>query len=259
MKRGFSIFVLLAMLVSISPNQILAQDINRQKVNDIIGSIKKKLPVKTANGGTIENIEIVNGYVVMTSSYMSIYDSNGKSRSRSRGESFIEIAKSQSSHQLYGEFANAGLGLKMVAFFKKQNSKEEITLSAKEILRMISYPAESYDYLLNSVREARKGLPIHVAQGISTTAIEFDIEELIYVNEVDEKLYSIDVMNSNLSNQKSNMLAQLSGGTSEMLPLVKMAISAGYGLTFDYIGKTSKKHAKMTLSYEELSKQVNSH
>lgn len=259
MKRGFSILVLLAMFVSISPNQILAQDANRQKVNDIVASIKNKLPVKTANGGTIENVEIVNNYVVMTSSYMSIYDSNGKSRSRSRGESFIEIAKSQSSHQLYGEFANAGLGLKMVAFFKKQNSKKEITLSAKEILRMISYPADSYDYLLNSVRGARKGLPIHVAQGISTTAIDFDIDELIYVNEVDEKLYSIDVMNSNLSNQKSNMLAQLSGGTSEMLPLVKMAISAGYGLTFDYIGKTSKKHAKMTLSYEELSKRINSH
>lgn len=243
--------ILLCCMFAISLSSV-AQTSKLLEVQKKVAAANSKLPLKTGGGATIESMKIEDGYVVQRCSSASMYDSNGRSSSRSYGESFLEQAKSESARAMYKDYLEAGLGVKLVMFFKDVKKTETITLEPSDLKRMLSFPVSAYLQLLNELRIGRNGLPMAAAEGLTCISYETPRYEFMLIYEVDESLYQIDVLQKNISKNKYKLLHDLSIGKSGMYELAKLCANAGFGLGMKYIGKSSGKTAEMTITYEEL-------
>ena len=105
--------ILLCCMFALSLSSV-AQTSKLLEVQKKVAATNSKLPLKTRGGATIESMKIENGFVVQRCSSASMYDSNGRSSSRSYGESFLEQAKSESARAMYKDYLEAGLGVKLV-------------------------------------------------------------------------------------------------------------------------------------------------
>ena len=246
-KTGVLIVCMLSIAIS-----LFAQSSRLLEVQNKLAEVNKKLPIKTAGGVTIESMKIENGYVVQYASSASVYDSNGQSSSRSFGESFLEQAKNEGTRAMYEDYLEAGLGVKQVMFFKKENRTETITFETSDLKRMLSFPASAYFQLLNELRAARKDIPIVAGDGLIGIGYETPRYEFVFVYEADERKYQVDNLQKNLNKNKFKLLHDLSIGQSNMLEMAKICVNAGFGMGMKYIGNASGKSAEMTMTYEEL-------
>ena len=243
--------ILLCCMFAISLSSV-AQTSKLLEVQKKVAATNSKLPLKTRGGATIESMKIENGFVVQRCSSASMYDSNGRSSSRSYGESFLEQAKSESARAMYKDYLEAGLGVKLVMFFKDVKKTETITLEPSDLKRMLSYPVSAYSQLLNELRVGRNNLPMAAGDGLTCISYETPRYEFVFLYEVDESLYLIDALQKNLNKNKFKLLHDLSIGKSDLYEMAKICANAGFGLGMKYIGKSSVKTAEMTITYEEL-------
>jgi hypothetical protein len=229
-----------------------AQTIKLQEIKEKVAGINKNLPIETEEGAKIESIKIEEGYIVQQASRPSIYDRDGNSVLRDYGESFLEQAKNESARAMYEDYLNAGLGVKQVMFFKDVKKTETVTFSVSDLKKMLSLPASAYWQLLSELKGARKDLPMSAGDGLTCVAYEAPQYEFIYVYEVDENIYQIEILQKNLNKNKYKVFSELSTGKSDLFEMAKLCVNAGFGLGMKYIGKTSRKSAEMIMTYEEL-------
>ena len=243
--------ILLFCMLAISLSSV-AQTSKLLEVQNKIAAANSKLPLKTAGGATIESMKIENGYVVQRGSRASIYDNNGQSSSRSYGESFLEQAKNEGVRAMYKDYLEAGLGAKLVMFFKDVKKTETLTFELSDLKRMLSFPVSAYFQLLNELRVARNDLPMAAADGLTCISYDTPRYEFVLVYEVDESLYQIEDLQKNLNKNKYTLLHDLSIGKSGMYEMAKLCANAGFGLGMKYNGKSSGKIAEVIIPYEEL-------
>lgn len=229
-----------------------AQTDKKQEIINKIADINTNLPIQTAGGATIERMAVEDGYVVQYGSSPSMYYANGKSKSRTYGEAFLEQAKNEGVRSMYREFLAAGFGVKQVMTFKDTKKSESITFTSSELQRMLSFPASAYEQLLTDIREARKSLPVLATEGLVCIAYEVPQRDFYYVYEADESLFEIDLLQKSLNKNKYSFLAELSAGKGEMLEMATICFKVGLGMGMKYVGKSSGKSAEMVISYEEL-------
>lgn len=244
-------FLVLFCIISASCISV-AQTTKLQTIEGKVAEINKKLPIKTDGGSTIEKIKIEDGYVVQYASRPSMYDSAGNSLLKPYGESFLEQAKNENVRIMYEEYLAAGLGVKQIMYFSDAKKTESLTFEVSDLKRMLTFPASAYWQLLSELRGGRKNLPMAAGEGLTCIDYETPHYGFLYIYEVDEDVYQIEILQKNLNKNKFIVLSELATGKSDLFEMAKLCANAGFGLGMKYIGESSGKSAEMIMSYEEL-------
>lgn len=225
-------------------------------------------PIPAAMGkGAVTGIKLENDYVTYYLAYDSDYINvlsriDDKEKLKESILMCFLCINAQGSNQgnlVMDYLAKFGYGIRVIItesatgrFDFKANVDEINNLREKYQLN----PHEALYNLLSIIIEAEQtSLPIILDEGFLLTEYNLDGENIVITIQLDENLYSIDTMASNLDLVKKSMFEEgLSDPSSKaLLDMCKVSHS---GLKYIFTGKQSHKSFDVLLSSKEIRKIV---
>ncbi|MDE6006077.1 MAG: hypothetical protein K2G67_00780 [Muribaculaceae bacterium] len=158
--------------------------------------------------------------------------------------------------KLLDMMVDADAGLKVV--YKNRGSKDDFTLqfTPEDLKQIAANPMSEEEsgrlLLANQIKSEKKRMPYKIDTGLTVTGIEDNGSALVYICNVDEDEYDIEMMENSREELKDNMRNMLKD--ISMSGQVKLLSGLGRGFEYRYIGETSGKEIVITFSADELKK-----
>lgn len=158
--------------------------------------------------------------------------------------------------KLLDMMVDADAGLKVV--YKNRGSKDDFTLqfSPEDLKQIAANPMSEEEsgrlLLANQIKSEKKRMPYKIDTGLTVTGIKDNGSALVYICNVDEDEYDIDMMENSREELKDNMRNMLKD--ISMSGQVKLLSGLDRGFEYRYIGETSGKEIVITFSADELKK-----
>lgn len=156
--------------------------------------------------------------------------------------------------KLVDMMVDADAGLKVV--YKNRGSKDEFTLSftPEDLKQIAANPMKEEEssrlLLANQIKSEKNRMPYKIDKGLIVTGIEDNGSALVYICNVDEDEYDIDMMEASRDELKDNMRKMLKDVS--MKGQVKLLSGLDKGFEYKYIGETSGKQIVVAFTADEL-------
>lgn len=170
---------------------------------------------------------------------------------KDQGKTLIKGVDKYQISQIY----NLNIGYKMV-FTSETGESKVLIFEHKDLAEVLNDTDITTDDVLQTyIENNKKACPLEMEKGMFLTDVSYSGDILCHEISVDEKLYSIDLLNSNSASIKRNMEELISSGKDQTMTVIaEWLIKANKGLGYTYLGKDSKKTASIVFSCEELKK-----
>lgn len=150
---------------------------------------------------------------------------------------------------------DAGVGVKAIFKGKRSGTTSTVVLPVAEIKSMLDNPMSADERNARTISvmvdSNKSQCPMEVDEGMTMVDVFDDGKNVVFVYDVDEDIYDIDVMASNYLTMKNEMKSLFK--TDAMFKSIGAQVSeAGYGMSYRYKGATSGKYVDVTLTPGEL-------
>lgn len=138
----------------------------------------------------------------------------------------------------------------------KTTGKElSIFLDAEEIKEAMEVTEEDknpMDFLKKQVEITNVQCPMRIDQGMTITKLTIEGWYVVYNVEIDENLYSVEAIESSLTEVKENIAAGLDKNDPAIQLFLEACKQANKGIAYKYIGKISGKSCMVKIPISEL-------
>ena len=130
--------------------------------------------------------------------------------------------------------------------------KQEVTLTPADMKQVLQAGKDPLAFLKLSVENTRKGLPIDMGSGLKMVDLRLTATAYEYDFEVDESQLDLATLEDNQASIRKNISNELALHHDATLNvLAKNIVDCGLGVTYRYIGNSSKKVMSVSFNAEE--------
>lgn len=151
-------------------------------------------------------------------------------------------------------FVDMQIGMRVVVNTDTDESKT-ITLSAKDLEEAMNSETTPMEAVEEYINNSKRSFPMDMHNGMVMTDIY--IKDGLVVNEItiDESVYDINNFISRQTEMKKNILKTLEVDAVS-LQFAQLFVNANLGMSYKYIGRTTRKSVEIKVPYAELKSML---
>lgn len=229
---------------------------NDSELRKAVEQFSKSCPTSLGEYATLDNVDYENHTVTM---YYTMADgifnfdalkANDKSFRNNMLKSYANNNE-KGFAMFIDEIIKANAGMRLV-FKDHQGNSHEMLISPEELKKNRPNPDASPDEMLKAMTDNTKlQLPEEVDECMIMTDVILDDNNYIFVYNIDESLYDIDIMRENSEIIKGEMLKELKSDPL-MTKTCNLIKKTGRGLVYKFVGLSSNDTYSLYISNNEI-------
>ena len=230
---------------------------NGNKLQKIVKQINDTCPVYLSNelsmtGAAYEN-ETVCIFYDYDSEYFNLdFIRQNEDVFRNNTLTVLSSTSDKRIKEMLSLIAEEDADFEMV-FTKPGEGEYSLHFTSEELKEMSTAPVDSRKQLETVVASIKMQLPIDTGQGLIVKDAILEDNNLVYVNECDEKLISIDLLNERRALVKTSIQQEFSNKRDQVTQSqLKLMKECNVNLAYRYVGNTSGKTCEVVIGYDEL-------